>query len=247
MSAELVNSLGTFLDRVRGIREDWRILEHKELWFRGEGERHDESVLRPNLYRLSKGRAMKSISDLLNIESELYNDFQRCGAQLCSEKIQEGDRDWDWYFLMQHHSAPTRLLDWSDGGLIALHFALRNKTKDALRDEKTKSECHPFVYVLDPDRLKDRLNTLSDRADDEERWKNYVKKHPFFEGREDEWEYAYVPADEKERDELPIPIIPLVLDFPHITRRVAAQRSRFVVSELIQIGSPRSMAKEIHL
>ena len=172
---------------------------------------------------------MRPISDLLNIESELYNDFQRCGAQLCNEKIQEGDRDWDSYLLMQHHSAPTRLLDWSDGGLIALHFALRNKTKDALRDEKAKSECHPFVYVLDPDRLKDGLNALSDRADDEERWKNYVKKHPFFEGREDEWEYAYVPADEKSATSYRYQSFPWSWIFPHITRRVAAQRSRFVV------------------
>ena len=131
----------------------------------------------------------------------------------------------DWYFLIQHHSALHGCSTGRTEGESALDFALRNKTKDALRDEKVKSECHPFVYVLDPDRLKDRLNTLSDRADDEERWKNYVKKHPFFEGREDEWEYAYLPADEKERDELPIPIVPLVLDFPHITRRVAAQRS----------------------
>ena len=61
MPDESVNSLGTFLDGVREIREDWRILDHKELWFRGEGERHDESVLRPNLYRPPKGRAMRPI------------------------------------------------------------------------------------------------------------------------------------------------------------------------------------------
>ena len=224
-----VTSLGEFIDRVHKIRNDWRIPEHKELWFRGEGERHDTSLLRPNLYRPPKGKAMQSIPDLLNIECDLYDDFQRCGAQLCNERLEEAYLEWDWYYLMQHHNAPTRLLDWSDGALIALHFALRNKTKDALRDETTKSLCHPSVYVLDPERLKDRLDSFPERAADKERWKDYVKKHPFFEGREHEWEYAHLPADEKERDELPIPSLPLVLDFPHITRRVAAQRSRFVV------------------
>ena len=38
-----------------------------------------------------------------------------------------------------------------------------------------------------------------------------------------------LPADEKELEELNLPSTPLVLEFPHITRRIAAQRSRFVV------------------
>jgi hypothetical protein len=89
--------------------------------------------------------------------------FQRCGAQLLAEKMQMEDQDWDWYFLMRHHDAPTRLLDWSDGALIALHFALNRKTRDALRDPKTKEYCKPRVYVLGPDRLKDYLNFICTR------------------------------------------------------------------------------------
>ena len=44
MPDESVNSLGTFLDGVREIREDWRIPDHKELWFRGEAKRHEKSL-----------------------------------------------------------------------------------------------------------------------------------------------------------------------------------------------------------
>ena len=176
---------------------------------------------------------MKEPSELLAIESELYEEFQRCGAQLLFETMQVEDQDWDWYFLMRHHDAPTRLLDWSDGALIALHFALSGKTKDALRDPKTKEHCKPRVYVLGPDRLKDCLNRSSENnRHAKENWEKYIEKHPSFkygEDRADEWEFAYLRADKEEREELPIPKLPLVLDFPHITRRVAAQRSRFVL------------------
>ena len=76
MTDEKVKCLSGFVARVRHIREEWRIDEHKELWFRGEGEKHQESILRPGLYRPPKsGHAMKG-----NCKCELYEDFQRCGA-----------------------------------------------------------------------------------------------------------------------------------------------------------------------
>src|SRR5258708_5894252 len=58
---------------------------------------------------------------------------------------------------------------------------------------------------------------------------NYREKHPYNKPGEDKWKFAYLPADEKELEELNLPSTPLVLEFPHITRRIAAQRSRFVV------------------
>ncbi len=39
---------------------------------------------------------MKEPSELLAIESELYEEFQRCGAQLLFETMQVEDQDWDW-------------------------------------------------------------------------------------------------------------------------------------------------------
>jgi hypothetical protein len=41
--------------------------------------------------------------------------------------------------------------------------------------------------------------------------------------------HAYLPADEEDLAEMNVPRPPLVLDFPLITRRIAAQRSRFIV------------------
>src|ERR1700731_3260006 len=188
MPDEKVTSLGKFIDRVHEIRKDWRVLDHKELWFRGEGESHDTSLLRPNLYRPPKGTAMKSIQDLLNIECELYDDFQRCGAQLCNERIEEAYRDWDWYYLMQHHGAPTRLLDWSDGSLIALHFAIRHKGKQNTEDAA--------VYIMAPDRLKRKLERLRAYRATKRKWRKYAKNHQEFTLAE--WETSWLPPEDND-------------------------------------------------
>ncbi len=47
---------------------------------------------------------------------------------------------WDWYFAMQHYGLPTRLLDWTEGSLIALYFAVR----------KPEETYIPSVYFMNP-------------------------------------------------------------------------------------------------
>jgi|RhiMetdeSRZDD1v2_1073273.scaffolds.fasta_scaffold515039_2 FRG domain len=223
MPERKVTSLSEFIERVGKLREWWRVREHKELWFRGESEKY-ATFLRPELYRPRKGLDLKPIPELLDIEMNLYEHFQRCAFQLLNEGIPDEYYSWDSYFLMQHHGAPTRLLDWSDGALIALHFAVRNKAKDDLCPKD------PLVYVLEPDRLKEKILALPEIEIVKSKWQAYVEKFPSHDLPKDEWERSYLPPDDDEdRIELEIPKVPLLLQFPHITRRVAAQRSRFMV------------------
>src|SRR5208283_2847076 len=125
LESPMPTNLSEFVKSVRNIRETWGIPEHKELWFRGEPEKYD-TLLWPKLYRPAKN-GIKPVNEFLEIENRLYEYFRHCGAPLCDKTLEESYQDWDWYFLMQHHGAPTRLLDWSDGALIALHLALRDK------------------------------------------------------------------------------------------------------------------------
>ena len=100
-------SLGEFINRVSELRQWWGLPKHKELWFRGESKDYGETILRPELYRpASSGVPLKSIRKLLEIENDLFDEFQRSAAERSDEKTSEEDWDWDSYFLMQHHSGP---------------------------------------------------------------------------------------------------------------------------------------------
>lgn len=220
-------SLGKVIDRVSELRDMWGLAKHKELWFRGESRDYKETILRPELYRPAAGRnpddpakPLKPTSSLLRIENDLYDEFQRTAIIRTDAKTSEEEWDWDSYFLMQHHNCPTRLLDWSDGALMALHFAVRNKADD------DKNAC---VYVLESYRLAEKLKQLPDIKNHKEAWKQYIATPPVSDLKEDQWEYAYLPDDEEELVKMPIPNVPLVLISPHITPRIAAQRSQFIV------------------
>lgn len=86
-------------------------------WFRGEESAGwiPGTALQPKLYRNDFDAKM-----ILYHEQEMRVEFRRRGAQLITER-QPVDK-WEWYFLMQHYKAPTRLLDWSDAALVGLHF-----------------------------------------------------------------------------------------------------------------------------
>jgi hypothetical protein len=164
-----ISSLDDYLSTVALVRDDWDIEGHKELWFRAEDESYIDTKLQPGLFRPRKGMKRKPINELLGLENQLYEEFRRCAPQLSDRPISEDE--FDAYFLMQHHGIPTRLLDWTDGALIALHFAVSRKEAP----HKTGS----IVYILDPWWLIRLLGKQRDQKNAQNRWKKYFKKHPY--------------------------------------------------------------------
>ncbi len=204
---ERVGSLDQFVKVVSDRSRKWRGMWDKQSawlpWFRGEENADWPTMLRPRLYRTKR-----KPKDVLCEEQELRLEFKRRGSQLAGEG--KPSDHWERYFLMEHYGVPTRLLDWSDGALVALYFALRpfKRSRDAA------------VYMLDPWWLNGQV----------------YRKLPIAKGERSEgpamadWDEAqpYLPENEFE-SHLIGPKFPLAIDPSHVARRLAAQRSRFTI------------------
>jgi hypothetical protein len=91
-------------------------------WYRGQTKA--EWPLLPKLYRPEFGGFGYLVEN--GIETEIMEEFVQRGGLLTNIKPQGDGAIWDWYFLMQHFGAPTRLLDWTESSLVALYFALKD-------------------------------------------------------------------------------------------------------------------------
>jgi len=98
---------------------------------------------------------------------------------------------------------------------------------------------NPRLYILDPTWLQTTLDTNENYGDAKRAWKKACKGDP--EDR-DEWDRIYLFDDEDEWKKTPLPAAPLALEFYNITRRIAAQRSRFIV-----LGKKRDWLQTVFL
>lgn len=191
-----VEPVAAFVEAIVRFDRKW-----ETAWYRGQGDSGWD--LKPRLYRLKNAD-----------EGEIRIDFERVGIQLAQRE--PGD-EWDWYFLMQHYGAPTRLLDWTDGALLALYFAAKDNLKQReLRKKAGRAACDAAVWVLDAGWLNSvSINTNLILLKDSDEVRSYL---PF-------------PFRKNKRPKLPISIDP-----PHVDRRLAAQRSHFTLHGTDHLG-----------
>lgn len=132
-----VTSIPAFLDVVEECRTKWFTKEKTwGPWFRGQSY---DWPLQPTLYRYS--RFTRPVRE---IEDELRQEFAVRAPSFGTERPQNS---WEWYFLMQHCGAPTRLLDWTESALIALYFAVKGKVDASASDA--------VVWILEPWKLNE--------------------------------------------------------------------------------------------
>jgi len=107
-------------------------------WYRGQTEKQNDEE---SLHLIPKVFTKKYNGR----ENELIQVF-RMRAQNYGE-VPEFSRIDQWLFLMQHCNLPTRLLDWSEGALIALYFSI-NRHDINLPDKHVVWLLNPMVLNL---------------------------------------------------------------------------------------------------
>lgn len=189
MIEHTASSLNEFVARVSDVLDDWAASEAR-LWFRG----HCDATwtLKPWIYR--------EVDLLEDFEDALRRDFMLRAVPYLEGFAREPQTRWDWYFHMQHHGLPTRLLDWSESALVALYFAIR----DHKNDGKAAA-----VWILDPWRMNEKFTRESIIMDPENEAKAYLHE----------------PYDSKGV----LPRSPIAIRARHTSRRIAAQRGAFTI------------------
>ena len=203
-----IKSLPEFIELVAEIETRWSPKEEPwGLWYRGHRKAY--WTLLPKLYRDSKSRDREE-------DDEIREDFIKRAPSLTDRKP---ENSWEWYFLMQHYGAPTRLLDWTEGALIALYFAVR----------ENRGYHDAAVLMLDPWWLNKRVVRVAEVIPPGSPGVSEKDKKRYRPWLPDQFDST------KLRRELPVAIYPNYID-----RRIVAQRSCFTIH-----GSRRASLEEL--
>lgn len=122
-----------FMDFLNTV-DDFNEKAGNAIWFRGHAS--TSYKLHSGLYRLDTNDR----NEFIKIEKQLYNHFLNEGILL-----NNGYKEWDLLYTMQHYGVRTRLLDWTSSLVVALFFASLDWKAGSSR-----------LWMLNPVRLNER-------------------------------------------------------------------------------------------
>jgi hypothetical protein len=183
-------SLDVFMKLVEDKWQQWASVKNgtPSIWFRGHANARWPLV--PGLYR-----APFKASD----EDVYRHEFQLRACPFLAEATYQPTNMWEWYFLMQHHGLPTRLLDWTESSLVAMFFAL----------VRGPEEADGAVWLMDPFRLNTEVAQIGDLLSTVE----HTAIRPYL------WK-TWANAES-------LPPAPAAFEPAYNSRRIAVQRGRF--------------------
>jgi hypothetical protein len=193
----IANNLEEFVIHTTTVRKKWLGGSEVVPWFRGH-ERSDWPLV-PKFYRQDPIDR--------NTEDEIREEFQTRAPILSDVKPAN---KWEWYFLMQHYGAPTRLLDWSDGALIGLYFAVR----------QSRGCSDAAVWMIDPWWLNGGSTGVEEVV---------LPGDPDILPRDKRLVDRWLPRRFERKKGRRMPRRPAAVYPGHIIRRIGAQRSCFTI------------------
>ena len=190
-NTSLIESVSEYIKYVEFLRNSFM----PDIWFRGISRSSYKlvpSIYRNNVWNYNKSGAQDITNSFIHKAKIYYSNKSRISK-------------WEWYHLMQHYGVPTRLLDWTEGYLIALFFAVRNLSSVSI----------PSVWCINPFELNNfssgEVVYFTDPITRDEEDNEIVDK--------------YLSDDSADLPKYPIAIQP-----PCINERIASQRSCFTVN-----------------
>ncbi len=196
-------------------------------WFRGTSKAWNN--LTPGIFRgwFTNDILRQFRGD--DIEFDIIENFKR-SAPAFTDKLPDSDDHIEWLLLMQHHGAPTRLLDWTESVLVALYFATNE-----LKYRKEDGE----IWALYPNALnaKSGIPGISLSGNPHVR---YLAGEPGFSNREKALEELMLGQ---------IPKFPIAFRPPLESLRMYSQFSTFTIhpQPQEQCTIPKLLEDETHL
>ncbi|MCP4696230.1 MAG: FRG domain-containing protein [Gammaproteobacteria bacterium] len=138
-----------------------------------------EYPLTTTLARALEGEAYDSADSIWHREYHLLRNFHKYSA---TTTPLPGQSFWDQIAVAQHHSLPTRLLDWTFSPLVALHFAtceMEHYDRDGVVWMINFVKLHGYIPKVLKDKIEEVRSTVFTAAMLDE-VTDSIKREPFY-------------------------------------------------------------------